>query len=378
MKKRMVGRGDPADDIQETMKHCPALDSLRGIAVLLVVFHHFHYLGIGWIGVQIFFVLSGFLITSILWEQKDRPLGAYVGRFYWRRFLRIFPVYYGFLMVVGISYLAVGEPEAFGDLAPWLFTYTYNFARFFEPEMTWPYFGHLWSLAIEEQFYLIWPFVVYSLSRKNFLRLSLALIVLGPLFRWGAGAYFHANGYPPMKLAQCVYTLPSTHLDAFALGAALSVGRCSGRFSPRAILCLAIGCLVLSGALQWQTLDPLHRKILDFGFPIYLSETFQYSWGYSLVNLLGGALILGATQGGNRSPSWDMPVLRFYGKISYALYVFHWPILGVIRRVHGFETWSVEGLLIFLGFFTSATVISWISYRYYETWFLRMKDRHPF
>ncbi|MCA9434841.1 MAG: acyltransferase [Candidatus Omnitrophica bacterium] len=360
------------------MKHVPALDSLRGIAVLLVVFHHFKWLGIGWIGVQIFFVLSGFLITSILWEQKDRRLRHYLGRFYWRRILRIFPVYYGFLFAVSLAYLSVGEPVAFGDLAPWLFSYTYNFARFFEPEMTWRYFGHLWSLAIEEQFYLVWPFVVYWVSKRSFLRLCIALVMVAPLFRWAAGLYFLAHDYPPVRLAQCVYTLPTTHLDAFAVGAALSVMDSRKLPSPRSVFLGVFIALTLLGFYQWGLLDPHSRVASDFGYPIYLSANLQYIWGYTLVNLLGGAMILCAVRGVDLFPGWNNRTLRFYGKISYALYVCHWPLLGAIGRVHDYNPWSLEGLCIFVLFFATATFISWLSFRYYETWFLRLKDRHPF
>ncbi len=357
------------------MKHIPALDSLRGIAVLLVVFHHFKYLGVGWIGVQIFFVLSGFLITSILLERKEEDLGRYLGRFYWRRILRIFPVYYGFLIAVSVAYLTVGEPVAFGDLAPWLFSYTYNIARFFEPDMTWPYFGHLWSLAIEEQFYLVWPFVVYGLSRKNFQKLTLALVILGPILRWIMGAYFLDEGYSPSKTAQCVYTLPTSHLDAFAVGAVLSVSGRDWLEKPNKWLVGVFLTTLVLGAYQWGHLDPHRRLFTDFGYPIYLSESYQYIWGYTAINLLGGGLVLYAVRGGVFIPGSSSAVLQFYGRISYGLYVLHWPVLGAIRRVHDFRAWSLEGFMIFVLFFFGSTFLAWFSYRFYESWFTRLKDR---
>ncbi len=107
----------------------PTLDGLRGIAVTLVLLLHFGYLNGGWIGVQLFFVLSGFLITGVLVADRPAPLGAYLRRFYWRRTLRIFPLYYGYLALLGLCYAVWGRPAELPDNAVPLVTYTYNFTR---------------------------------------------------------------------------------------------------------------------------------------------------------------------------------------------------------------------------------------------------------
>ena len=161
----------------------PALDGIRGIAVTLVALLHFGYLNGGWIGVQAFFVLSGFLITGILLADRDAPLRAYLRRFYWRRTLRIFPLYYGYLALLAVSYALRGVPAEFADDAGALFTYTYNFTRATDFTPT-PFFTHLWSLAVEEQFYLVWPFLVHALSRRALVALACALVAMAPAFRF--------------------------------------------------------------------------------------------------------------------------------------------------------------------------------------------------
>src|SRR5438552_3870358 len=110
------------------MKYNKSLDGLRGIAILLVILYHFGYLGAGWAGVQIFFVLSGYLITSILCAEKEQPIGFYLKRFYWRRSLRIFPLYFGCLLVLSLVYAVSGKPPLFANRWQYLFTYTYNYA----------------------------------------------------------------------------------------------------------------------------------------------------------------------------------------------------------------------------------------------------------
>lgn len=355
------------------MKHIPALDSLRGIAVLLVLLHHYRWLGVGWVGVQLFFVLSGFLITSILWETKDRELGLYLLRFYRRRTVRIFPVFYAVLLLFTAAYLLKGKPEAFGSLAPWLFTYTYNFARFFEPDMVWSYFGHFWSLAVEEQFYLVWPLLVFTMSRRAFLWFAVVLVGLGPVLRWGAGAWFLAQDYPDLRAAQSVYTLPTSHLDAFALGALISLGSIERIARPGRLFWGIAGVVVCLGTVQAWAIPSETRGLTDIGFPIYLTEGTQYIWGYTAVNLVGAAWILCAVRGVSVFPGWNNSVLRFYGKISYGLYIFHWPMLGALRGAFPHDPWSIEGALLFVPYLAAATFAAWLSYRYLELPFLRMK-----
>ena len=183
------------------MPHIKALDGIRALAILPVVFFHLGLLPVGWVGVQLFFVLSGYLITKILVAAKENDLRPYLSRFYWRRSLRIFPLYFVFLAIAAISF------SAFREDWPWLVTYTANFARLRETDLSEP-FVHLWSLAVEEQFYLVWPFVLYFASTDALRRLIIAIIVAAPLLRLGIFVAFHQM--PQDWLGRAIYGLPTS------------------------------------------------------------------------------------------------------------------------------------------------------------------------
>jgi peptidoglycan/LPS O-acetylase OafA/YrhL len=207
----------------------PALDGVRGLAVLLVLFHHLvYYSGIdktfwwdrqlfklansSWLGVDLFFVLSGFLITGILFDAKGS--GRYFRSFYGRRVLRIFPLYYGFLAVALLLFplwLPAESGQALIDSQAWYWFYLSNFHVAFEG---WPDpapMGHFWSLAIEEQFYLLWPLAVWALGRRHLIYLSAACFLTAPLLRI------------IMPSTLDIYVLLPTRMDTLAAGAFLAL-----------------------------------------------------------------------------------------------------------------------------------------------------------
>ena len=181
------------DRITGKPKHLYALDGVRGIAILLVLFCHFFFISTpsnlyefvlqklgdyGNLGVDLFFVLSGFLITGILMDTKGKE--NYFKNFIIRRSLRIFPLYYFVLIIIflimplfSIFNGPLMDRVLEGEVYAW--TYTYNF--FIAEKQSWPPFiGHFWSLAVEEQFYLVWPLAVYLLSTEALKRFSWLLI----------------------------------------------------------------------------------------------------------------------------------------------------------------------------------------------------------
>ncbi|HVG42973.1 MAG TPA: acyltransferase [Chitinophagaceae bacterium] len=166
----------------------PALDGLRGLAILLVVVYHnfgfINYFFFGWLGVDLFFVLSGFLITDILLKTREQP--NFIRHFYTRRLLRIFPLYYLalilFLLLIPAANPTLLNVEYYRDNSTWLLLYLQNWLYIFNPTNQSALF-HFWSLAVEEQYYLLWPFAVLLVKR--------AKVLFGFLFFCLATYHYH-------------------------------------------------------------------------------------------------------------------------------------------------------------------------------------------
>ena len=342
--------------------HIPALDGLRGIAILLVLAHGFDViqtrggpghnvdlvLDTGWIGVQLFFVLSGFLITGILLETRDRP--HYLRTFWVRRALRIFPLYYGVLLVA----------QLFGHGSIYLWTYTNNFAVPLGHSE--PVFPHFWSLAVEEQFYLVWPLVVWVAGRRGVLGLSFALTAMAIASRIYARAHL---GY------EAAYMFTPCRMDALAIGAgtaALIRGDGLRRMvaqSRAAMLGLVGGGIILAGAVVGHLSRTGVRMQVD---------------GYTTIAVGFSVLVIAALppQGfPARLLSWSP--LRRIGTYSYGMYVFHAPLhilvgLPLLERLHWMQG-SAFGLAYMIGATLVTLALAALSYHVYETRFLALKKR---
>jgi peptidoglycan/LPS O-acetylase OafA/YrhL len=357
------------------------LDGLRGIAVTLVALLHFGYLNGGWIGVQVFFVLSGFLITGVLVADRPAPLGAYLRRFYWRRTLRIFPLYYGYLALLAIAYAAWGLPERFPDSAPTLFTYTYNFTRpsDFHPS---PFFTHFWSLAVEEQFYLVWPLLVHGLSRRALVGASAGLVMLGPAMRGAIAATFD-DGRAAYEIGDAVYWFTPSHADAFATGALVALLGLGERVTrPALVAASALITVAAAGAvnLSWLRSSGADLPIGTFGFPLASIANYFHLWGYTVLNLAAAALVAAAVSAHRRGGivavlGWGP--LAGLGKISYGVYVLHWPLLVLFNASFRYRPMTVRGALMCAAWYALVVAVAWLSWRFYEARFLALKDRGP-
>ena len=358
------------------------LDGLRGIAVSLVLLLHFGYLNGGWIGVQLFFALSGFLITGVLLADSDTPLGHYLRRFYWRRSLRILPLYLGYLAVLGFAYTAWGLPEELPAAAPSLLTYTHNFTRFSTDWQPSPFFTHFWSLAVEEQFYLVWPFVVHALSRRALAGLSAALVVAGPAMR-GVIAAALADGRSAYDVGDAVYWFTLSHADAFAAGALVAVLGLGERVTrPSLVAAVAAGTVVMAGAVNLSALrsSGADLPLGTLGFPLASIANHFHLWGYTLLNLAAAALVAAAVSAHYRGGivaglAWAP--LAGLGKISYGVYVLHWPLLVLFNASFRYRPMSVRGALMCAMWFALVVAVAWVSWRFYEAPFLALKDRAP-
>ena len=216
----------------ESNKHVPALDGLRGIAVLVVIVYHFtaghvstsighsfhgiasQFANIGWGGVDLFFVLSGFLITGILYDAKGAP--HYFSNFWMRRVLRISPLYYGVLIAIFFigplicSYSSLVRQHLNEQIWAWAYGLNFYYALPSHVLINVFWLQHFWSLAIEEQFYLIWPFVIFFLKPKTAMCISAFCIGLALLLR----VILVVDHYDPIV----VWNLTPCRMDGLALG----------------------------------------------------------------------------------------------------------------------------------------------------------------
>jgi peptidoglycan/LPS O-acetylase OafA/YrhL len=347
------------------------LDGLRGIAIALVVLFHFGLFPPGWVGVQLFFVLSGYLISEILLTEKETPFPAYLSRFYWRRSLRIFPLYFFYLIITSALCAATNEPKSFEIDWPFLVTYTTNFGRLRVSDVG-PAFGHLWSLAVEEQFYLLWPLAVYFCSLASLKRIILATIVFSPVVR--AISYFAIRylGYDELA-GRAVYVLPFTQFDAFAFGAAISVWHLRNFQYPRRLI-VAVGLLTaLLGAAVILHQHFAYRAAFkaSLGYQMYLLPDYGFIWAYSLLNLLSAAAVICAIQ---RLPTVGFlrnSILSRTGVISYGIYVYHVPVLIGLKWLLGS---FAENFTLFVAYAGAVFVVSELSFRFIEKPFLSMRN----
>ena len=370
------------------MRYQPRLDAVRGICIAAVFLNHASFLKCGWVGVQVFFVLSGYLITDILVRAKDSDIGVsrYFLNFYVRRVLRIFPVYFAYLAVVFLAdylidspWIANTEPHS-AQNAPYLLTYTYNLYRTtsYTSEHS-MYFAHLWSLSVEEQFYLLWPLVVFISSRRALLLVCLVLIAAGPLirllelwWRWNPGQYAR------ILIGRFVYFFTPSHADAFAFGALLNFVRDSKaieryfeqvkQFVRPGVPLVGLWMLLLSFVAGYNV------STSTLGWPTYLPYFFAFIWGYTLLNAWA---LVAIDDWRHKSLIADNRFLQRLGRVSYGFYIFHFPVIWLVRLAAGVPStpWTWQNVWESSVAFLITWAIAEASFRYLESPFLRLKSR---
>jgi len=380
--------GTRYDNARLVIAYTPALDGLRGIAIILVLFHHFTILKpvsaidqsiadaalVGWSGVDLFFVLSGFLITGILIDARGS--NRYFSSFYARRTLRIFPLYY---LIVFLSVVVLPRSPAWFDLlagagAPreqwpyWL--YLTNFAVASRDAFMHGVLDVTWSLAIEEQFYVIWAVVVW-LCRPHVLGALCGLTILAaPIARTVA----LAQGAEPID----VYVLTQYRADALATGALLAWLLRRGWLQGQAGTGLVVTATALGGviAVCW----------VDGGG--WWANLWMQRAGYSLLALTSAGMLVAAVAQ-PQTALWPRLLsvgwLRAFGKYSYCLYLIHLPVMRVMRAsVLGPDDFATMGsvwagqLVFYVIATTAAFALAWISWRVFEAPILSLKARFPY
>lgn len=342
------------------------LDALRAIAVSMVIFSHwagYHnnlwrdnsFWFNGEVGVQLFFIISGFLITGILLGERERSEATPSGRqsvlkaFYIRRFLRIFPLFYGTLF---LGYV-LGHPDVLASVK-WHIAYLSNFLFAFRGE----YLGdvsHFWSLAVEEQFYLFWPLLMLFIPRRFLPAFVLACVVIGPVFRFILACVLHANEV-------AVNVLPLSSLDSLAGGAFLAMVHRKmfqnpiGKFARHWIIVLC----TISG-IAWillRTIIPVPDHLQSEG--LYVARVLLVPGLMAIVWLFATGLP------GRVGAMLESTPLSYSGKVSYGIYVFHFFIPGItawIFNAFNYPVWETVGmhtyLVINVAVLLAAAAISW-------------------
>ena len=360
-------------------RHIPALDGLRGLAILLVFIFHYgggssssnpvlHAIGVVrvalWVGVPLFFVLSGFLITGILWTSYDSP--HWWRGFYIRRALRIFPLYYLSLGIIVLGALFWGDIHLclarIGIFAGYLQNFPFAATR---SELGSPIRADIyWSLAVEEHYYLVWPFLLrIARTRRQGQIFCGVIFVLSLLFRIYGTRVGHEIGFiPSATLSRMGELAIGSWLALAAQGTAEAWNRVLRWAGPV--------CLMSLGAFVWIAHwsggpAPVTRSMIIFGIPC--------------AGLFFGGLLCLALRGGSFVERWaETRWLRWLGGISYGVYIYH----AMVRPLA--VDWSERlvghshNLQLGVQFLIAAALTlaaAWLSFRYFESPFLRLKNR---
>lgn len=359
------------------MDYNPRLDALRALCVFGVMcFHWQGILQFGWIGVQTFFVLSGFLMTGILAQAKEKyDARNFFLVFQWRRALRIFPAYFGYVFVLAAVFWLTRKPSSLPQVIPFLSTLTLNIARLFPWFSNDQAYTHLWSLGVEMQFYLLWPLLIYFTSRERLPMLIYFFLATAPLLRFLTELQTASVYSDPEAVGNAIYNSPLSHLDAFAAGAAVSLGipgfrtRFGQKFILLASITLAAGLgLTLVSHLQGSPIPSA-----SLGYPINLPSFYSSVWGYSLIDL-SSAFLIGLLKTEDL-PFFRNAVVQRLGRISYGLYLFHLPVQKLMKlpitETNGIDLESIA----FFGLSIIGTILlASASYELFEVHFLRLKN----
>ena len=360
------------------------LDGLRGIAFLMVYFFHIHWNQWGWPGVQLFFVLSGFLITGILLDMKESlPAKPYFIKFYGRRILRIFPLYYFYLIVMwiltawAISANFYPEPmHVYQNEMKYAATYVYDFYFALDRYIPSFFLTHFWTLAVEEQFYLIWPLFIFLVPRQHMQKAFWSVIILAPLLRLLTLVLHGMDAFSFLRnnVALVAYSLPFSHLDAFAMGALLTLVRipkAKGIFYASLIALPLIGLATDYLATgQWKDVT-----LASLGWPITMPYGNKFIWGYTLVNGLCAVLLYGVARLGWFTRLLEWPPLRYLGKISYGMYVYHFALIWLMGTLFGQNLTEPFSPWLALLTFAVVWVVAALSFQWMEKPIMDLKDR---
>lgn len=347
----------------QAKRHFGSLDGLRFICITAVIWHHsawgaelgseFLLLARGFLGVDFFFVISGFLITTLLLREEQTHGYFDLRHFYWRRLLRIVPVYF---LVVGINtcfaVFVEGQPEKL-TLLPYYLLFVSNFLTEHLPNLS-----ITWSLSVEEQYYLVWPVLLMLIPRRWILPVLLGLITVNVL---GHMQLLGWIGIPHMSFGPITLHLPP--------------------YAP--ILMGSVVAIALQNPGVFALLEPfLARRGAVFVSFAFLTLALLFlpasviGWPALLIHFAMCLVLMASVMREDHAMRWALanPVVARIGQISYGMYLYHLMFLVIgFKILVAVDLYSAPALFVF--YFVLTTIAAEISFRTYETWFMRLRPR---
>jgi len=340
----------------------------------------------GWVGVTLFFVLSGFLITKVLFAEKQKTISlrTKLKNFWMRRILRIFPVYYLYLIILLLVTLFVKFSPEFINSLPYLTTYTYNFYLSGTSDQGYIPVIHFWSLSVEEQFYLFYPFLILLLKKKHLKFAALFLIASSILFRFIYSVNLqHKYGLDETIQAFKMYYSTFSHIDSFLIGGCIAIFELHS--IKKKLLNILFFCsstvLLISGLFLFMKTHSggfyLKEYLKDFG---YNFSNVRFFWLLIPIDTFFFCLILNLVAEKRGfvgricyrvfSFSW----LVYIGQISYGMYVIHRGCNYLFSLYHDRIPILRNGYIYFTIYFLIVFLIALCSYEFFEKRFLKLKD----
>ncbi|MEB0059212.1 acyltransferase [Variovorax sp. LG9.2] len=384
---RTIVKIGPSSALTNGGERLAGIDGLRAIAMTMVIAQHCGLLPFGWIGVWLFFVISGYVITrGFIAEESSVHLGRALpsagrryGAFVRRRLLRIVPAYALYVgacvLLFAIPYGMAGSTDLIG-----LITFTYNWQMVFQPAAStvhWPAIAHLWTLSVEQQFYVFFPLLFLGVPERWRWKLACALVLLAPLTRWlwllvvGAAMPDADAG----RLAFSVYAATICQIDAFLLGALIA------RFQPQLLrnprlpmrwLWMAVASVAVFGVIYMSLNYARGDRGADVFKNIFSGTLYGQGrelFGYSVINLFAAGVLL-VTIAGVRGTAWlSKPWMTWIGRISYGGYLFHALVLWGLSDSIGEQlkyaptAWRVAG---FATVFMTTVGLASLSFSFFE------------
>lgn len=361
--------------------HSGEIDSLRAFAMTAVVAMHCQLLPFGWVGVWLFFVISGYVVTQSINNRGTDEAGLpRLSNFLRRRAIRIWPVYYLFV-IIGVGFaLAKGYAPNLPAISS-LFFFYHNIAMIdgFGEMPGWQV-AHLWTISVEMQFYLIYGAVACLCSRRITVAILILFVFAAPVARAVTSSVLAARGWQPEALAYAIYSGPGLHFDSFAMGALLALARNKWSIQSLSRYLVPIGFLAFTAyCLVYAIVGVSTGERQGFDQLRDIISGILYGQGrevilYTCLALLSLALVLLALTR-SRASQWLLgsAILQWVGRISYGAYVYHTIAIAIIsatfmERWGGISHSPIPMRLVGFGMaFALTLILAQISFRYLET-----------